>query len=95
VTAEPTRIEVAGSFACRNGFTSCVNKSDNLRTMRAPIRIVVWVYVVLAAATLIAQIPIRLHYCTGAPACAWSLLKAPIWAAIWPIYWPAYYGVFR
>jgi hypothetical protein len=64
-------------------------------TMRAPTRIVLWIYLALAIATLAAQVPIRLHYCSDASACAWSLLKAPVWAAIWPIYWPAYYGAFR
>jgi hypothetical protein len=63
--------------------------------MRRLNRIVLWVYLGLAAATLVAQVPIRLHYCNGAPECAWSLLKAPVWAALWPVYWPAFYGVFR
>jgi hypothetical protein len=58
-------------------------------------RIALWVYLAIAAATLVVQVPIRLHYCSGAAECALSLVKAPVWAAIWPLYWPAYLGVFR
>jgi hypothetical protein len=62
--------------------------------MRAS-RIALWIYLALAVATLIVQVPIRLHLCSGTPACALSLVKAPVWAAIWPLYWPAYFGVFQ
>jgi len=58
-------------------------------------KIALWVYLGLAAATLVAQVPIRLHLCSGASQCASSLVKAPIWAALWPLYWPAYFGMFR
>jgi hypothetical protein len=58
-------------------------------------RIALWVYLAIAAATLVAQVPIRLHFCSAASACALSLVKAPVWAAFWPLYWPAYFGVFR
>jgi hypothetical protein len=47
-------------------------------------------YAVLALATLVFQIVIRLQECIGLAACAVSLAKALPWAVAWPFYWMFY-----
>ncbi len=72
-----------------------LNQPASIEHMSKPVRVAIWLYVCIAVATLIAQIPIRLHYCSsGTTSCAVSFAKAPVWAALWPVYWPAFFRGF-
>ena len=47
-------------------------------------------YAGMGIITLIFQIWVRSHQCTGFEACGLSFLKAGAWSTIWPISWIVY-----
>jgi hypothetical protein len=51
-------------------------------------------YGVIAGATLLFQIWIRLAQCGGAAKCGLSLAKAVVWSVVWPAYWVVYLAGF-
>jgi len=53
------------------------------------------VYLGAAAVTFGFQSYVRLHQCSGAPACTVSLAKGAVWSAIWPASWPVYVAGLR
>ena len=57
-------------------------------------KVVLLLYSVIGALTLMFQVGIRLQQCEWFGGCALSLVKAVVWSVIWPIYWPAYLGWF-
>ena len=52
-------------------------------------RKLLYVYVAIAALTLVFQIGVRSSQCSGG-ACALSYAKGVAWSVIWPVNWPLY-----